>query len=142
MAYSQEEIENVFESILIQIKDGKSVRSILKQKGMPHRSTFDKWLDEDEKKIDQYARALEDRAELKFESIEADYMEEPQRDPKSGNIDSAWVSLQRLKIDAKKWELSKLMPKKYGDRLDIDNKHSGSINIISLGNGTKPETDS
>lgn len=115
-AYSQDQIESIFEIILTKIREGKSVRSILREEGMPHRTTFDKWLSEDKFKIDQYARALEERADLKFESIEADYMETPQRDPESGRIDSGWVALQRLKIDSKKWELSKLMPKKYGDK--------------------------
>ena len=82
---------------------------------------------------------MELRAEEKFQSIESDYMEEPQRDPTTGKIDGGWVQLQRLKIDSKKWELSKLHPKKYGDRLELDNKHSGSVNIISLGSGKKPE---
>jgi len=63
---------------------------------------------------------MELRVEVKFESIEEDYSEDPQRDS-FGKIDSAWVALQRLKIDAKKWELSKLMPKKYGDK--IENTH-------------------
>ena len=27
--------------------------------------------------------------------------------------------MQRLKIDAKKWKLSKLAPKKYGDKIDV-----------------------
>lgn len=115
-AYSQDEIESIFKSILNKIGEGKSVRAILREEGMPHRTTFDKWLNEDRDKIDQYARALEERADLKFESIETDYSADPQRDPESGRIDSAWVALQRLKIDSKKWELSKLMPKKYGDK--------------------------
>lgn len=138
MAYTDEQVNIIFESIISMIKEGRSVRSILKDKGMPVRDTLDKWLESDSNKVDQYTRALEERADLKFESIEHDYLEEPQRDPESGRIDSAWVALQRLKIDAKKWELSKLMPKKYGDKLELDNKVSGSINVISLGSGKKP----
>ena len=139
MAYKLQEIEEIFEKILSEIRKGKSVSSILKEKNMPCRDTFDKWLEQDLLKIDKYTRAKEIGIDAKFESIEQDYLEEPQRDSETGRIDPAWVNLQRLKIDAKKWELSKLMPKKYGDRLELDNKHSGELNIISLGSGKKPD---
>lgn len=107
-----------FDLILDQICKGYSLRSILatSETELPSFKTFLEWVSQDDILRKQYAQALEVRAELKFESIESDYMEEPQRDPESGRIDSAWVNLQRLKIDAKKWELSKMMPKKYGDK--------------------------
>jgi alkylated DNA repair dioxygenase AlkB len=96
----------------------KSLRSIIESdpKNLPAVKTFLDWVAENEELRNQYAKAMTVRAELKFESIEQDYSEQPQRDPDTGKIDPGWVSLQRLKIDAKKWELSKLMPKKYGDK--------------------------
>jgi len=117
MAYSFEEIEKAFDSICGRIENGERLRKLLSELKISPK-TFYKWVDSDEQKGKQYARALELRAELKFESIEDDYMESPQRDPESGRIDSAWVTLQRLKIDAKKWELAKMMPKKYGDKTE------------------------
>lgn len=116
MAYKPEQIETIFDKILLKIELGQSIRSILKEDGMPSSRTFFEWIDSDESKIKRYARATEIRSEMKFESIQDDYLEPPQRDPESGRIDPAWVNLQRLKIDAKKWELAKLMPKKYGDK--------------------------
>ena len=116
MAYDKEKI---FPLILLEIEEGASLRSILRRDDMPTQKTFFDWLNEDEDKVKQYARAIDLRTELKFESIEADYMEEPQRDAETGKIDTGWVQLQRLKIDAKKWELGKLKPKKYGDKLDV-----------------------
>lgn len=116
MAYDKEQ---VFKSILLEIEEGASLRSILRRDEMPNQNTFFEWVDNDKEKAKQYARAIDLRTELKFESIEADYMEQPQRDSDTGKIDSGWVQLQRLKIDAKKWELGKLKPKKYGDKLDV-----------------------
>lgn len=136
MDFSEEE-DNIFNEICDLIASGLSLRMAIAKKNGIKKSTFLDWCKTDKEKSDQYARAIEDRTDLKFESIEEDYSEEPQRDT-FGKIDSAWVALQRLKIDAKKWELSKLMPKKYGDKMELDNKLSGSINIISLGNGTPP----
>jgi hypothetical protein len=118
MAYSEQEITSLFNIICKEISNGRSLRKVLKDNGMPNKNTFYKWVEEDEEKAEQYARAIEDRITLKFESIEEDYLEPP-RVHSNGFIDPSWVQLQRLKIDAKKWELSKLMPKKYGDKLDL-----------------------
>jgi hypothetical protein len=137
MAYSKENKETICKTIFDLIESGKSLRYALKEVNLSSKSFFD-WLQDDEVKVKQYAYVTDVRTELKFESIEQDYLEEPQRDALTGKIDTGWVQLQRLKIDAKKWELSKLKPKKYGDK--IQTEHSGEIttNVISLGNGIKP----
>jgi len=137
MDFSEEE-NMIFNEICDLIASGLSLRKAIEKRKGIKKSTFLDWCKTNKEKSDQYAQAMVDRAELKFESIEEDYMEKPRLDPESGRIDSAWVALQRLKIDAKKWELSKLMPKKYGDKMELENKLSGNINIISLGNGTPP----
>ena len=138
MAYSKEQKEEILNNIFNIIESGKSLRFALSQIPLSS-STFFIWIEEDPKKSKHYAYVTDIRTELKFESIEQDYSEEPQRDAETGRIDSAWVQLQRLKIDAKKWELSKLNPKKYGDK--IQQEHSGELKttIISLGNGVNPE---
>ena len=138
MAYSEEQKEEILNNIFNIIESGKSLRFALSQIPLSS-STFFIWIEEDPEKSKQYAYVTDIRTELKFESIEQDYSEEPQRDAETGRIDSAWVQLQRLKIDAKKWELSKLNPKKYGDK--IQQEHSGELKttIISLGNGVNPE---
>ena len=139
MAYSEEQNEKILNNIFNIIESGKSLRFALSQIPLSS-STFFIWIEEDPEKSKHYAYVTNVRTELKFESIEQDYSEEPQRDAETGRIDSAWVQLQRLKIDAKKWELSKLNPKKYGDK--IQQEHSGELKttIISLGNGVNPET--
>jgi hypothetical protein len=138
MAYSKEQKIKIFNSIILEIKNGASLRSAIKKSKTINRDTFNEWLKEDVQFSDQYVHAKEEGIEAKFESIQSDYMEEPQRDPITGKIDTGWVQLQRLKIDAKKWELSKLKPKVYSDR--IQTEHSGEIttNVISLGSGIKP----
>ena len=117
MVYTIEEKRKVFKYILEEIESGRAVRNVLTDSNTPSSSTFFKWIDNDKDLAKQYARACEVRGDAKFESIENDYNEEPQRDPETGKIDTGWVQLQRLKIDTKKWEASKLNPKKYGDRV-------------------------
>ena len=124
MAYSEEKKEEILNNIFNMIESGKSLRFALSQIPLSS-STFFIWIEEDPEKSKQYAYVTDIRTELKFESIEQDYSEEPQRDAETGRIDSAWVQLQRLKIDAKKWELSKLNPKKYGDK--IQQELSGQV---------------
>ena len=135
MAYSEEQKEEILNNIFNMIESGKSLRFALSQIPLSS-STFFIWIEEDPEKSKQYAYVTDIRTELKFESIEKDYSEEPQRDAETGRIDSAWVQLQRLKIDAKKWELSKLNPKKYGDK--IQQEHSGEVKttttVIRWGN--------
>jgi hypothetical protein len=116
MQYSKARKEKFAKDILARIELGEPVRRILLEKKMPSSSTFFRWLVEDEELAKRYAHACDLRSEMKFESIEADYLEEPQRDLETGKIDMAWVALQRLKIDSKKWELAKLNPSKFGDK--------------------------
>ena len=119
--YNKDQKEAILNSIFEDISKGMSLRKSCKNSGIP-RITFYDWIDKEQRFADRYTRAKEQGIEARFESIEEDYNEEPQRDPETGKIDSAWVQLQRLKIDSKKWELSKLAPKKYGDKIDVTSK--------------------
>jgi hypothetical protein len=143
MAYSQEDIDLIFNNILVEIENGRALRKILKEDdNMPSTQTFYKWIDEDEIKSKQYARACEVRADAIFDDI-IDIADDSSGDKKvveSGEvIDSEFVARSRIRIDARKWIASKLNPKKYGDK--IQQEHSGEIttNVISLGSGIKPD---
>ena len=122
---------------------GRSLKSILRDDNMPSINTFYDWIESDEKKLNQYARATTIRADLLFEEI-IEISDDSSRDLKinektgEGVIDSEFVQRSRLRVDARKWIVSKMNPKKYGDKLELDNKVSGSVNVISLGSGKKP----
>jgi hypothetical protein len=123
MAYSQEDIETIFKSIISAIENGASLRSCLRKDNMPDSTTFYKWIDEDEKKSVQYERSIELRSEFLFDEIIeiADKQGEDVTEDKDGNrvINHNIVQRNRLQIDARKWALSKMIPKKYGDKLDM-----------------------
>jgi hypothetical protein len=139
MAYDKDKI---FPLILSEIEEGASLRSILRREDMPSRYTFFEWLHNDEEKTNQYARACEVRAETIFEEI-LEIADESSNDTiytDKGEIPNGeWMARSRLRVDARKWMLGKMNPKKYGEKMQQE--HSGEIttNIISLGNGTKPE---
>jgi len=96
------------------IASGESVRTIVKDDEMPSSSSIFNWLlDEDKSKfLEQYESARNIQAETMFEELLeiADNKEDVQRD--------------RLRIDTRKWYLSKVLPKKFGDKMDVtsDNK--------------------
>jgi len=128
MAYSNEEINDIFNKILIEIENGRALRKILKDdENMPSTQTFYKWIDEDVEKSKQYARACEVRADAIFDDI-IEIADDSSHDTiitDNGEIiNSEFVARSRIRIDARKWIASKLNPKKYGDKLDVtsDNK--------------------
>ena len=138
MAYDK---DIFFPIILSEIEEGNSLRSILSKKDMPSRYTLFEWLKDDEEKANQYARACEVRAESIFEDILeiADNSSNDTIYTDKGEIpNSEWMQRSRLRVDARKWMLGKMNPKKYGEK--IQQEHSGEVTqtIISLGNGTNP----
>lgn len=143
MAYSKEAKENIFNTVFELIEGGKSLRFALKETNISS-STFFIWIEEDEEKSKRYERATDLRADILFdEIIDIAYNTEEGVTTKVTDrgvevTTGDMLGHRRLKIDALKWSLSKLNPKKYGDK--VQQEHSGEIKqtIISLGNGTNP----
>ncbi|QHB38663.1 terminase small subunit [Flavobacterium phage vB_FspS_snusmum6-1] len=123
MAYSENERDKTFNLICDELEKGYSLRSILRRENMPSSRTFFKWVDEDEKKVKQYERSVELRSEFLFDEIIeiADKQSEDVGEDENGNkvINHNIVQRNRLQIDARKWALSKMLPKKFGDKTDI-----------------------
>ena len=84
--------------------------------------SFLRWVDEDPALAEQYAHAREAMLDkLADETIEIS--DAPVGTTDNGATDSGAVAKQRLQVDTRKWILSKLAPKKYGDKLE--NVHTG-----------------
>jgi terminase small subunit len=110
--YSQE----MADKICGLISNGMSLRAICNVNGMPARGTVYQWLSENIEFQDQYTRARVEQADYFAEEIVeiADSVE----------ADSAAVAKARLQVDARKWAASKLAPKKYGEKTELDVKSS------------------
>ena len=144
MAYSPEEIKKCFDTICERIGKGEALRNILQESDMPVSQTFYKWLDSDKNKSTQYARATELRSENIFEDI-IDIADDNRKDlltDKDGNerTNNDVIQRSRLMVDARKWYLSKLNPKKYGDKIEttLEGGEKPIQNIIRLGKGIDP----
>lgn len=126
MAYSAEEIEERFNQICKRIEDGESLRSILKDRSMPGSETFYIWIDESTEKAKLYAQACARRADVLFDEIleiaddgTNDYMTIVKGDNEYNVEDREVTNRSKLRVEARKWVLAKMQPKKYGDKLDL-----------------------
>lgn len=122
-------------TICLRLADGESLRSICRDDAMPGKSTVMDWLDQHEEFRTKYARAREIQADVLFEEMleiaddgSADY-KLAGRDGADIVIDSEAVQRSRLRVETRKWQASKLAPKKYGERLDLN--HSGAVQSLS-----------
>jgi hypothetical protein len=109
--------------ILASIEEGLSARKACLKHGVP-QSTWNEWLGADEELAVQYARAKEAGLEVMAEEIQ-DIADRPAVKYATQNgeqVDSGDVALRRLQVDARKWLLSKMLPKKYGEKIEVDNK--------------------
>jgi len=113
------------------IAEGQSLREICSAEDMPGKTTVLRWLDKNEEFRGQYARAREAQAEHWADEIleisddgSNDWMERKNQDGSTYTVvDHEHVSRSKLRVDSRKWLMSKLAPKKYGDKVDMT--HSG-----------------
>jgi hypothetical protein len=116
------------------LSDGESLRAICRDHSLA-TSTVRGWvLDDVEGFADQYARARVLQAENWAEEL----MEISDENPamtSEGKIDSAGVQHQRLRVDSRKWIISRMLPKVYGDKIDVTSDGNAvGLNItIDLG---------
>lgn len=145
MAYSKENKDEIFERICLEIETGRSLRSILKNDdNMPSSSTFFIWLTEDELKTKRYELATDLRTDALFDEIvEIAFNPEQGETTKTNQKGEYEVTTgdmlghRRLKIDALKWSLSKLNPKKYGDKIIQEHSGVNQVTEIILTDATK-----
>lgn len=111
--------QEIFDKICERIAEGESLRAIFKTKGMPAKRTFLRWVAADDTLAKQYAEAQLMRAEHYFDEIVeiADKGTDPAK--------------TRVQVDARKWVLSRMNPKKYGDKMDLTANINGKIESIT-----------
>lgn len=102
-----------------QIALGKSLRSICREDDMPDISTIYDWFPLHEQFTKQYEKACQDRVEAQYEDL-TEINEEAIQYAKTNDFNvQAVMTAYKLKADNMKWSMSKMKPKKYGDKTDI-----------------------
>jgi hypothetical protein len=110
------------------ISEGESLRQVCRDESMPSTTTVMRWARTDADFRKQYAQAREDLLEHWAEEINEisddgsnDWMD---RELANGHIervlDHEHVSRSKLRVDTRKWLLSKLAPRVYGDRGSLE----------------------
>ena len=125
LSYSPE----LAEAICAEIITGRSLPDISRDPGMPHVRTIFRWLANQPEFQRLYELACLSRTHALAEEIiaisdddSADWIEEPAKHGAGlvRRADNAAVQRARLKVDSRKWLLSKLQPRKYGDRVSAE----------------------
>lgn len=98
-------------------------------------STFHVWCSKNAKLKERYELASNARIEALFDEILeiSDNTEIGITEKTTQNgVETTrgdMIAHRRLKIDARKWFLSKVAPKRFGDKVEIDQKIDGNINV-------------
>lgn len=104
---------------------GESLRSICRDDKMPSESTVRRWALEDMRGFSaQYAQARDlglDTIADEILDIADDGLNDTYKD-EDGNkrTDHDVIARSRLRVDARKWYLSKMAPKRYGDKISAE----------------------
>lgn len=119
------------ESICLLLSEGQSLRAICREDCMPDKATVLRWIARHPEFRDQYALAKEQAAEALAEELfdiaddgANDWMEQLDGEGEvvGYKLNGEHVQRSKLRIDTRKWYLSKIMPKKYGDRIQHDQR--------------------
>lgn len=129
MSRQSEFTQEVADAICERLSDGESLRSICDAEDMPNKATVFRWLAANEAFRDQYAHAREAQADAMFDDM-LDIADDGRNDWMALRDDAGEVTgwkengeaLRRsaLRIDARKWMAGKLLPKKYGDKTQME----------------------
>ena len=139
-------------AVCAMIADGKSLRTIAAEPGMPGLTTIFKWLGDKGKPefAEQYARARSSQADMMAEDILkiADDGSNDTYFDENGNrrTDYDVVARSRLRVDARKWLASKFAPKKYGEKVEttVVGDAENPLQVLHAqisGTGFKPRED-
>lgn len=132
--------EAIADEICRRLRDGELLKSICRTKGLPSKATVLTWANDTSHPFsDRYARAREiGYAHLAEEILEisdnseGDFIERPGKDGEMTKVvDHEAIARARLRVNSRKWMLSKMLPRVYGDRLvtELTGKDGGPVEI-------------
>ncbi len=116
-------------AVLTGIHEGASMRKACIAAGVP-AATFVSWVEKDPVLAEQYACAREVMLDKMADDL-LEISDEAVPSTANGGLDSAAVAKQRLQVDTRKWLLSKLAPKKYGERQTLEHEGGVSLTVVT-----------
>jgi hypothetical protein len=111
------------DAICARLAEGESLRAICRDDGMPSAPTVILWVRTNKPFAEQYATARETGYQLLADQL-LEIADDSSRDTyvdDNGNTrtDTEVVARSRLRLDTRKWMLSKMLPKVYGDKVEL-----------------------
>jgi len=116
--------------VLSNMRNGKSLRQSAIKANIA-KQTFLDWVDKDPELSGQYAQARADMIDCLADEI-IEIADEELIPTGDGKIDSAMVQKQKLRMEGRKWSLSKMAPRKYGDKLELTGDENAPVNIQKI----------
>jgi hypothetical protein len=112
------------QSVCIALAQGRSLRDVCEDEGMPAESTVRLWAVEDREGFSaQYAKAREIGYHMMADELleiadngSNDWMERNAEENDGWQLNGEHIQRSRLRVDARKWMLSKVLPKVYGEK--------------------------
>ncbi len=135
MAFDEAQAEQICE----RIANGESLRQVAEAMAIGSPSNIIAETQKNAHFAAQYARAMDLRVDVMADEI-IDIAEDgrndwEERENKDGSTYTALnreaIERSRLRIDARKWTVSKLKPKKYGDRIQSDVDLSVTVTVVN-----------
>lgn len=108
---------------------GLSLNKISKMDDMPHHATIFEWLIKYPDFNEKYREAQGVRAETLMDEL-VDISDEPSDHSFRTATDPGGVAHRKLQIDTRKWAISKMFPKKYGEK--VETTHAGAVEINQI----------
>lgn len=131
--------DDIVDTICSRIAEGESLRTICDDESMPGLRTVFDWLADDRYEAfrTKYARAREVQADTLFDEMldiaddgRNDWMQKKNAEGDVTGWQENGEALRRsdLRIKTRQWMASKLQPKKYGEKLELE--HGGKIALV------------
>lgn len=128
--------EETAEAICARMAEGESLRAICRDEAMPSYRTAFNWIATNKDFRQRYELAMQIRSQAIFEDL-LDIADDGRNDwmEKRSSVGQliGWAEngeaarRSAIRIDARKWVLARMAPKKYGERLDLS--HSGGVMV-------------
>ena len=125
--YSQEKAD----AICARLVEGLSLRKASAAEGVAPSSVLE-WVETNPAFAEQYARARARGYELLADEIieiSDDATGDVIETEHGPRVDAERVARSKLRVDSRKWMLAKMLPKVYGDKVDLN--HSGKVSIFA-----------
>jgi hypothetical protein len=127
--------KGIVDIVCERLASGETLRAICRDDGMPHEATFRTWLLNEKNGIyTQYATArdigLDVMADQLLDIADDSSNDTYQTEDGIERTNQEVIARSRLRVDTRKWYLSKLAPKRYGEKQAVE--LSGNLTLSTM----------